>query len=268
MTSRINRISMKRIMKDMKEVKDLEKMGIYVHWEEDNMYKAWAMIVGPEDTPYEKGFLFFEFDFPSRYPFEHPSGRILTTDGQTRLHPNLYTNGKICLSLLGTWAGPSWTSSQNFSSLLIAIQSILNEWPLWNEPGFEDNKSKKSQDYNEMVRHQMYVVSIIQQFKHFPASCITFRDKMIEIFKKNIHWYIPKLIDYSSKFKDIQLDMKIYSRKTIYLNYSRILNEVITIYNGLCENVDEMILMDFNSKNEIVEDSAGDVVPPEPPVLV
>ena len=58
------RITTKRIMKDMKEVKDLENMGIYVHWNEDNVYKAWAMIVGPEDTPYEKGFLFFEFDFP------------------------------------------------------------------------------------------------------------------------------------------------------------------------------------------------------------
>ena len=95
-----NRITKKRIMKDMKEVKDLEKMGIYVHWDDENMFKAWAMIVGPEDTPYENGFLFFEFNFPERYPFENPSGKFLTSDGQTRLHPNLYTNGKICLSLL------------------------------------------------------------------------------------------------------------------------------------------------------------------------
>ena len=150
------RITRKRIMKDMKEVKDLENMGIYVHWNDDDMFKAWAMIIGPEDTPYEKGFLFFEFTFPPRYPFENPSGKFITSDGQTRLHPNLYTNGKICLSLLGTWAGPSWTSSQNFSSLLIAIQSLLNEWPLWNEPGFEDNKTKKSKDYNEMVRPVSY----------------------------------------------------------------------------------------------------------------
>ena len=27
----------KRIMKDMKEVKDLEKMGIYVHWDEADL---------------------------------------------------------------------------------------------------------------------------------------------------------------------------------------------------------------------------------------
>ena len=41
-----------------------------------------------------------------RYPFEPPKVLILTVDGRTRINPNLYANGKVCLSILGTWSGP------------------------------------------------------------------------------------------------------------------------------------------------------------------
>ncbi len=35
--------------------------------------------------------------------------QFLTTGGGTvRFNPNLYNCGKVCLSLLGTWSGPSW----------------------------------------------------------------------------------------------------------------------------------------------------------------
>lgn len=35
--------------------------------------------------------------------------KFLTTGGgRCRFNPNLYNCGKVCLSLLGTWSGPSW----------------------------------------------------------------------------------------------------------------------------------------------------------------
>ena len=33
------------------------------------------------------------------------SGRALS-GGKVRFNPNLYNDGKVCLSILGTWAGP------------------------------------------------------------------------------------------------------------------------------------------------------------------
>ena len=36
-----------------------------------------------------------------------------------------------------TWAGPSWSPAQTLSSVLISIQSLMNEKPYHNEPGFE-----------------------------------------------------------------------------------------------------------------------------------
>jgi hypothetical protein len=39
----------------------------------------------------------------------HRQVQFLTTGGgQVRFNPNLYNCGKVCLSLLGTWSGPSW----------------------------------------------------------------------------------------------------------------------------------------------------------------
>lgn len=35
-----------------------------------------------------------------------------------------------------TWSGPLWSPAQNLGSLLLSIQSILNEKPFFNEPGF------------------------------------------------------------------------------------------------------------------------------------
>lgn len=80
----------------------------------------------------------------------------MTTGNNTvRFNPNLYRNGKVCLSILGyafislrksshfipfifsTWSGPSWSPAQCISSLLISIQSLMSEKPYHNEPGFE-----------------------------------------------------------------------------------------------------------------------------------
>ena len=40
-----------------------------------------------------------------------------------RLNPNLYEDGKVCLSLLGTWNGPGWDSKT--STVLQLLMSVL-----------------------------------------------------------------------------------------------------------------------------------------------
>jgi ubiquitin-protein ligase len=53
-----------------------------------------------------------------------PKVKTMTTNGGTyRLNPNLYAEGKVCLSLLGTWQGPGWVSgSSTLLQVLISIQ--------------------------------------------------------------------------------------------------------------------------------------------------
>jgi hypothetical protein len=54
-----------------------------------------------------------------------------------RFGPNLYACGKVCLSLLGTWAGPGWVAgTSNLYQIIMSVQAlIMDRWPLSNEPG-------------------------------------------------------------------------------------------------------------------------------------
>lgn len=48
-----------------------------------------------------------------------------------------YENGKVCLSLLGTWNGPGWDpKTSSILQLLLSVQAlVLVEEPYFNEPG-------------------------------------------------------------------------------------------------------------------------------------
>ena len=73
-----------------------------------------ALIIGPADTPYANGCFLFDIFLPAEYPNTPPKVQFLTTGGgRVRFNPNLYDNGKVCLSLLGTWAGPSWDAAHS-----------------------------------------------------------------------------------------------------------------------------------------------------------
>merc|ERR1719359_1606943 len=118
------------------------------------------MISGPEDTPYSAGCFIFDVLCPSDYPNVAPKVNLQTTGGgSVRFNPNLYSCGKVCLSLLGTWQGDqeeSW--SPQYSSvlqLLISIQSlILIDRPYFNEPGYERNQGEEmSEKYNRAYQN-------------------------------------------------------------------------------------------------------------------
>lgn len=65
-------------------------------------FQIHALITGPFDTPYEGGFFYFVIRCPPDYPIRAPRVKLMTTgDNQVRFNPNLYKNGKVCLSILG-----------------------------------------------------------------------------------------------------------------------------------------------------------------------
>ncbi|XP_072105039.1 ubiquitin-conjugating enzyme E2 Z isoform X2 [Mobula birostris] len=86
----------------------------------------------------------------------------MTTGSNTvRFNPNFYRNGKVCLSILGTWTGPAWSPAQSISSVLISIQSLMTENPYHNEPGFEQERHPgDSKNYNECIRHESLRVAV------------------------------------------------------------------------------------------------------------
>ena len=130
--------TIKRLLRDVKDVikNPLTDNNIYYHHDENDMTQGYAMIVGPNDTPYFAGFYFFKFNFPHDYPFSPPLVTFMTNNGNTRFNPNLYKNGKVCLSVLNTWQGESWSSCQTIRSVLLTLCTVLNKFPIENEPGY------------------------------------------------------------------------------------------------------------------------------------
>lgn len=151
----------KRLLKEIENAKgpEMERQGIFYEFNDTNMMSGKAMIIGPEDTPYEGCLLCFDIQYPYDYPFVSPKVKIITSDGHTRFHPNLYIDGKVCLSILGTWRGPSWAPVMTISTVLTTIQSLLEANPIVNEPGHEtarlDGADTRAKDYAELVRFRL-----------------------------------------------------------------------------------------------------------------
>jgi ubiquitin-conjugating enzyme E2 Z len=212
--------SRKRIMADMKNLQknpELKKCGIHVIFNDDTLYNAQAMIIGPEKTPYEKGFYFFDINFPSDYPMNPPKVKFCTLDGRVRFNPNLYACGKVCLSIIGTWSGPGWTSCLTLSTVLVSIQSLLNENPITNEPGFEKEPitGNTSKTYNDIIAYENIRVAVIKMFEHTPFLFIGFKDIMKQYFVENIDFY-EKFVDNHELLHNKVYSSRIYSMNGNY----------------------------------------------------
>lgn len=148
----------KRITKDLQNAATLKEHGIYIHFDDSNIRDIHALIVGPADSVYEGGLFFFNITLPEEYPFQPPKVKFLTYDGCTRFHPNLYIDGKVCLSILGTWHGPSWATTMSISTVLLSIQGLLDSDPMKHEPGWEGEEQhivKKRREYAEYIEHRV-----------------------------------------------------------------------------------------------------------------
>ncbi len=228
-TSAIKRI----INKDIKELQNLnlDQLGIYINFDESNMLKANAIIIGPKDSPYENGILYFQINFPKDYPFSPPNIYYYSRS-KIRIHPNLYIGkakddylGKVCLSVINTWSGPKWTSIMHIGSILISIQSLLDNNPIRYEPGFEKETGELNNKYNEIVKYDTFRNLIFNNYKNIPNEYKCFNDIIedhISKNKKDIFNHLERI----SKDKNVtfKIDCNIYH---IYLNinYPELLNQ-------------------------------------------
>lgn len=195
-------LAVRRIIADLAVFHQDKPPGIYIHSDEEDIGRMLILMIGPGSTPYEDGFFFFEMQFPQDYPFSPPYLEIRTTNPEYRFNPNFYLEGKVCLSILGTWAGPSWTMIMNIVYTLISVQSRMNEMPLENEPGWENCPKKQMLAYNSIVRELTLRYSVLDQLgRGFPRTQLhphmtfeVFRPIMTAHFLQKYENYL-KLID-------------------------------------------------------------------------
>lgn len=136
----IPKATMKRLASDVRDIykNPLHCEGIYYHHDESELLTGYALLIGPEDTPYSGGFYFFKISYPNNYPHSPPKFVFHSNDGVMRMHPNLYKCGKVCLSILNTWHGDQWDGCQTIGSVLMTIRHILTNRPLEHEPGLDE----------------------------------------------------------------------------------------------------------------------------------
>lgn len=135
---------MRRIAKEHKILRGSLPPNIFVRTWESRLDLIRVLIIGPSDTPYEYAPFVIDFHLGSSYPQSPPEAFFHSwTAGTGPVNPNLYEDGKICLSLLGTWhtdeRNESWSPAK--STLLQVLVSIMGlvlvKDPYYNEAGYD-----------------------------------------------------------------------------------------------------------------------------------
>mgnify|MGYP001240815205 CR=1 FL=1 len=221
--------SKKRILADFKNYIKNKPALTWISVCNNDIQKVKVLILGPKDTPYQYGNFFIDLKFTDSYPFEPPKGIFKTTNGSIRMNPNLYQDGKICLSILGTWSGPGWSIVQNLTSVIISIQSLLTEFPLRNEPGYEKcgENEPKLVNYNKYVQYHTINYSIVQTIKNklYPLE---FEYYVIKNFFDNYET-IYNIVDQNIKF-DGEIASTTYLQLKVKLEYKKLQLELIELY--------------------------------------
>ncbi|PWW71782.1 hypothetical protein C7212DRAFT_302720 [Tuber magnatum] len=117
--------------------------GIIARGWESRLDLLRVLIIGPMNTPYELAPFFFDFYFPDIFPQSPPIVHFHSwTGGVGRINPNLYEDGKVCLSLLGTWhaeqKNEAWSArGSTVLQVLVSLMGlVLVREPYYNEAGF------------------------------------------------------------------------------------------------------------------------------------
>ena len=178
-----NEKQLRRIAQEIVSFEELPlspSSSVFVRVDESRIDVQKALITGPEGTPYAGGCFLFHMllrDFPEK----SPDIQLMTTGkGTHRFNPNLYTSGKVCLSMLGTWPGrpeERWhADTSTVMQLFVSIQAlILVPQPFYNEPGYERKMGTPegnlaSAEYNAMCHYGTVKWAMLDVLRNPPGG--------------------------------------------------------------------------------------------------
>jgi len=232
MSTFISKETITRLLKDVKHIikNPLTENGIYYIHDDSDIMKGYALIIGPSDTPYFGGNYFFEFNYPHDFPHSPPKVKYCTNGNNIRFNPNLYTCGKVCVSLLNTWRGDQWTSCQTISTVLLTLCTLLCNNPLLNEPGV--NKGHNDMDsYNEIIEFSNLSIAVCDIVQKKEGVFVPFFENFYPFVKENFLKNYDKFLEFSEKkhndFNSLPKDFKtgFYSMK-INVDYNKVIEKL------------------------------------------
>ncbi|KAK4874199.1 hypothetical protein RN001_013559 [Aquatica leii] len=185
----------KAVQKEFKLLKESLPPGVWVRSYANRMDLLSVMIEGPKKTPYEDGLFLFDLQLSQDYPRSPPLCHYISYSSE-RLNPNLYVEGKVCISLLGTWLGKGteiWGTNSTLLQLIVSIQGlILVAEPYYNEAGYEKQVESQQGYENSRTYNELVILKLVQSMtelaivppevfkKEIYAYCATHGDKLCE----------------------------------------------------------------------------------------
>ncbi|RUS75524.1 hypothetical protein EGW08_016714 [Elysia chlorotica] len=136
-------MAMKRIQKELQDLGKDPPCNCSAGPVGDDMFHWQATIMGPADSPYYGGVFFLTITFPSDYPFKPPK----VTFSTKIYHPNINSQGGICLDILKN----QWSPALTISKVLLSICSLLTD-PNPDDPLVPDIAKTFKTDRNEYNR--------------------------------------------------------------------------------------------------------------------
>ena len=118
-------MSLQRLRKEYEQMKHDYTPNLSAAPIDDNLYQWEAIILGPTETPYEGGIFKLNISVLQDYPFKPP----IVTFKTKIYHPNINSEGSICLDILKT----GWSPALTISKILLSICSLLSD-PNPNDP--------------------------------------------------------------------------------------------------------------------------------------
>ncbi|OVA13789.1 Ubiquitin-conjugating enzyme [Macleaya cordata] len=150
----------KQLAKELKNLDEIPPEGIKVVINEDDFSTIFADIEGPAGTPYENGVFRMKLLLSHDFPHSPPKGYFLTKI----FHPNIATNGEICVNTLKK----DWNPSLGLRHVLLVVRCLLIE-PFPESALNEQAGKMLLENYEEYARHARLYTGI-HALKQKPKS--------------------------------------------------------------------------------------------------
>ena len=156
-------MALKRLQQEYKQYKEDIPSFYTIELDQKNPFIWYILIFGPNDTIFEGGIFKCQINFSIDYPNKAPELKFITE----LLHPNIYPDGKICISILHDGQiqfgedediTERWTPIQSVNTIIMSIISLLIS-PNLNSPANVDIAKLWRDDFNN-YKKIIYTINI------------------------------------------------------------------------------------------------------------
>eukprot|EP00004_Rigifila_ramosa_P014408 TRINITY_DN327_c0_g1_i1.p1 TRINITY_DN327_c0_g1~~TRINITY_DN327_c0_g1_i1.p1 ORF type:complete len:273 (-),score=38.27 TRINITY_DN327_c0_g1_i1:82-900(-) len=151
----------KQLMQEYRKMQQASNPHLTVYGlEGDDIFKWVVFIRGPEGTMYHGGIFRALLRFEDNYPMKGPSVQFTSPI----LHPNIYRDGKVCISILQS----DWSPVLTVEHVVLSVISLLSD-PNFDSPA---NREASEQWKSNQKEFSARLAQVMAPKDHVPADLV------------------------------------------------------------------------------------------------